>query len=77
MGWSSGAEVFDPVVESFISSNISRKEKIRIIVALIKALEDQDWDCQFESKYWDDAVVVAAWQRVHPDWFDSNGDLIE
>lgn len=76
MGWSSGYLVFDHIVSSFIDSNLSRKEKIKILVALIEALEDQDWDCQFDSKYWDNSIVVAAWQRVHPEWFDSNGELV-
>lgn len=77
MGWSTGYLVFDHVVNSFIEDNLSRKEKIKILVALIEALEDQDWDTQFDSKYWNNAIVVAAWQMVHPEWFDENGDLIE
>jgi hypothetical protein len=72
MGWSSGADVFDSVVSSFIKSNISRKIKLEIIISLIEALEDKDWDCQLESKYITDSTVMAAFRKVHPDWFEED-----
>lgn len=77
MGWSSGSDVFDHVVSSFIESNISRKIKLEIIVSLIESLEDQDWDCQLESKYITDSTVMAAFKEVHPDWFNEDGSLKE
>lgn len=77
MGWSSGADVFDTVIDSFIEENISRKIKLKIIVSLIESLEDQDWDCQLESSYIHDSTVMAAFKEVHPDWFNADGSLKE
>ena len=76
MGWSWGAEIFDPVAKCILESKLIRKDKVAFLVELIKTLENKDWDCQCESAYFSDPIVLAAFKEVHPDWFDSNGYLI-
>lgn len=76
MGWSSGTRVFDPLAKWILESKLIRKDKVAFLVELIKTLEDKDWDCQCESAYFSDPIVLAAFKEVHPDWFDSNGYLI-
>lgn len=50
MGWSSGGYVFDPVAETLREMDgIPDHDKTLICVALIKALEGNDWDTQDES----------------------------
>jgi len=70
MGWCSGTELFDAVAESIINSPLTRKEKVKILVTLIEAMEDQDWDCQQDSRYWNEPLVAAAMKVVHPSWFE-------
>lgn len=70
MGFCSGTQVFDPVVKFVLDSNQSEREKIDVIKVLIVALEDMDWDCQFDSAYIDNEIVDKAFVEVHPDWND-------
>lgn len=76
MGWSSGAVIFDPMAKCILESSLTRKEKVRFLVELIKALENKDWDCQHESIYFGEPIVLTAFKELHPDWFDSGGCLI-
>lgn len=69
MGWGSGTELFDAVAESIINSPLTRKEKVKILVTLIEAMEDKDWDCQQDSRYWNEPLVAASFKVVHPNWF--------
>jgi hypothetical protein len=68
MGWCSGTEVFDPVVNKVLQQDIGDANKTAIIIALIKALQDMDWDCESDSDYWDHALVRKAFKKVCPDW---------
>jgi hypothetical protein len=60
MGWCGGTDIFDSVVEGLLQDH-SRHE---IIVALIKALELSDWDCQSDSEFYDDPCVQVAFKEV-------------
>ena len=76
MGWSSGGMIFDPMAKCILESSLTRKEKVKFLVELIKALENKNWDCQCESAYFSDPIVLAAFKELHPDWFDPDGYLI-
>lgn len=68
MGWCSGTEVFDPVVNKVLQQDIGDANKTAIIIALIKALQDMDWDCESDSDYWEHTLVRKAFKKVCPDW---------
>ena len=76
MGWCSGTQVFDPVTKCILEGKLTRKEKVKLLVELIKTLEDADWDCQYDSVYFKEPIVLAAFKELHSDWFDSEGYLI-
>lgn len=71
MGWSSGGDVFDPVAETLREMDgIPEQDRTLICVALIKALQGNDWDTEDESlehfrhtKFVTDAFAEAG---VHP-----------
>ena len=68
MGWCSGTEIFDEVCSILLSPKpIDTHEAL---VKVIKCLEDGDWDCQSDSKFWDHSQVISAMQEVHPSWFE-------
>ena len=70
MGWCSGTEIFDNVVSGFIcSGEVNTKE---IIINLIGALENGDWDCQQDSEYWDHPLVQECFKELHPHWFEDD-----
>jgi hypothetical protein len=80
MGWYSGTKVFDPVVRKLLSmATITPDDQQELIVALIDALEERDWDCQSNSAYYEHPLVKAALLELHPDWFDDweNGAGLE
>lgn len=76
MGWCSGTQVFDPVTKCILEGKLTRKEKVKLIIELINALEDADWDCHFDSAYSNEPIVLTAFRELHPHWFDSEGYLI-
>lgn len=72
MGFCSGTRVFDPMVEFILKSSQTDDEKVEAIKVLIEALEDMDWDCQYDSDYIDDPLVDRAFVALHPDWHEDD-----
>lgn len=76
MGWSSGGDVFDPVAETLREMDgIPEQDRTLICVALIKALQGNDWDTEDESlehfrhtKFVTDAFAEAG---VHPPEYET------
>ena len=69
MGWSSATEIFDTVCQEVLKPKPLDKKKL--LVALIRVLEDKDWDCQCESEYLDNPLVKEAFLET------GNGALYE
>lgn len=73
MGWCSGTEIFDKVVDYVIHQlPAGDREKRRLLCAVIDALEDHDWDCQQDSRFYSHPTVQAAMKKLHPTWFDES-----
>lgn len=71
MGWCSGTDIFDSIVGDIIESNeLSLKVKKKLIKKLAAALENQDWDCQCDSEYYNNPLVKAIFKELNPDWED-------
>ena len=73
MGWSSGTRVFDKVCGHVLGSpdrkGISTAISVQdLLIALVDVLEDLDWDCQEESRYFNHPLVREILVRKHPDW---------
>lgn len=68
MGWCSGTEIFDVVVARVYNSSMTTSEKKTLIKDLIEVLEDQDWDCQNDSEFWNTNIVRECFEELHPDW---------
>jgi hypothetical protein len=70
MGFCSGTDIFDPMVEAILNlQSVSDRQRRDVIRALVIALEDHDWDCQSESRYYDNWHVQRVFKELHPDWF--------
>lgn len=69
MGWASGTDVFDAVAGVVIEDD-TRFNKHNVLKALIVALEDNDWDTQNESEFYDHPIVRRVMREIHPDWDD-------
>lgn len=65
MGWNSAGSVFGPVAKLLQTAHVWPETKKRILVTLIKALQEQDWDTEDESlgQFTGDPVVVAAFRE--------------
>lgn len=75
MGWCSATDIFDSVV-GFILERIEtdedRDEAREVIKKLAEVLEDNDWDCESDSDYWDDPLVQEIFKEIHPNWFEED-----
>lgn len=62
MGWSSANRIFDPVARSLVQLGAPDEMKRSVLGALIKGLQDGDWDTEDESldEFKDDPAIVAA-----------------
>lgn len=65
MGWASAGYIFDPVCKALQKSFMVPEARQKILVTLIKALQDGDWDTEDESleQFAEDPVVVKAFQE--------------
>lgn len=66
MGWCSGTRIFDAVAKEVLSD--APMDKKAVLRAVIVALEDDDWDCQSDSRYFDDPTVREVMKETHPNW---------
>lgn len=68
MGWCTGTYVFDGVVKALLDeSKTVSKEKV--ISELIDTLEDNDWDCQGDSEFFEHPLIQKIFREKHPDMF--------
>jgi hypothetical protein len=74
MGWSSGTEIFDPVVKKILNAGLTDKEKTVIIKELIVRLTDADWDTECESLYFEHPLVKKIFKKLNPEWDWSEAD---
>jgi hypothetical protein len=68
MGWCSGTPIFDAVASALLDDKPTDKKAL--LRTVIEAMEDQDWDCQEDSAYWDHPLVREAMKELHPSWFN-------
>lgn len=72
MGWADGAGLFDDmmlIVLPTINRYLTVDEQVSMVVRIISAFEDCDWDTPDDSRFWDHPVVAAAYRQLHRSWF--------
>jgi len=77
MGWCSGTEIFDKVAEFVLGSEQPEQAKYDVLYHLAGALENEDWDCQEDSRYYNDLIVQRVMRELHPNWeelFEDGGE---
>lgn len=67
MGFCSGTDIFDPVAENVLDSDLSVERQAEIIRVLIVALYDHDWDCESDSRYYDHPLVRRILRELNPE----------
>lgn len=77
MGWCSGTPIFDSVASYVISSDLTELRKFEVLRTLADAMEDEDWDCQSDSQYWDNEIVQRVMLALHPDWLEDSDKGLE
>lgn len=67
MGWCSGTNIFDRMAQYILLKDdlkLSDDQKYEMIYAIAEALEDQGWDCQFDSDYIDEPIVRRVFEAL-------------
>lgn len=59
MGWCSGTDLFDKVIDAIPEEH----RTVELFKKIITAFEENDWDCQYESKYYDNPMFQEAWDQ--------------
>lgn len=77
MGWCSGTSIFDGIAEFVIENGIDEQDSVNLLVRLIDALENEDWDCQQDSHYYNNPIVQKAFEALHPDWFEDKNEVAD
>lgn len=67
MGFGNGVGIFDDIVRVVLPMDLSDEQKVKVIVAVIVALEDHDWDTQDDSQFIEYPLVRQAFERTG--WF--------
>ena len=66
MGWCSATQIFDSVIGEIIDI-VPQDVLTRVAVSLGSALQDGDWDCEYDSDYIEDARLKEAWKDLSVD----------
>lgn len=66
MGWNGANEYFDVVAKGLQEGHASRTTKLKVLVPLIRALNEGDWDTQDESveAFADDWEILDAFEEA-------------
>lgn len=67
MGWASGTEVANIIIETVKAEVADGATRRRIYAGMIRALEHHDWDTQDEC-LGEDPEFDAALREAHPTW---------
>ena len=62
MGWATAGTIFENVADGLIDAKASDEIKKRVLGDLCEALQNEDWDTEYESldRYLDDPVIVQV-----------------
>jgi hypothetical protein len=74
MGWCSATPIFDKMAEFVINSPQSEDQKVATLAYLAGALENEDWDCQHDSRFYDHPLVKRVMRQLHPNWEELQAD---
>ncbi len=75
MGFCSGTQIFDDVADEIIDQRwIPEAYQRSLIRALVRALQDHDWDCEGHSRYYDHPIMQSVLRELNPDWFEDEED---
>lgn len=81
MGWCSGTDIFDTVVGTLLVTNVNEENFLKVVIPLIKELENQDWDCQGDSDYFEHPFVEKAFEmnnlEEYETWYDDEDDTLD
>lgn len=69
MGWCSATDIFDQVVGALLEPPL---DKETVIKSLIDELENGDWDCQQDSKYFNHPLIQKIFREKYPHWFEDD-----
>lgn len=64
MGWCSGTELFDKVIDAIPEE----ARTVALFEKIITAFEDRGWDCEMESNYVSNTNFLRAIHTLHPEW---------
>ena len=67
MGWSSGSELMDKVINAAQYTIFDLRLRRMFYLEVIKAFEGHDWDTQDECLR-KDPIFDTALKELHPDW---------
>lgn len=70
MGWCSGTDIFDRMVQMILKTGATDDEKYQLIYALGEVLEGKDWDCQGDSDYLDEPLVRKVLVDLGNAWLE-------
>jgi len=68
MGWCSGTELFDRVLELLIEARQNHIAWDTLTEDLVRAFQQHDWDCESDSEYWPTVVgpAMARMKQLNP-----------
>ena len=61
MGWCSATRLFDTIVGQLLVDEIDKHGIIKVIVV---ALQDGDWDCECDTKYFRNPIVQDVYREL-------------
>ena len=63
MGWCSATGIFDAVLDELSAQEVEPEVLTGVAEVLYDVLTDADWDCEYDSKYFDTLLIEIMYSR--------------
>lgn len=72
MGWCSGTEIFDEAIDAAIEAGVHSSRLYTFAKRLTSIMKDHDWDCEPDSKHFEQEGPVRKAIMDENEWDESD-----
>ena len=63
MGWCSATGIFDAVLDELVNQEVEPEVLTGVAEVLYDVLTSEDWDCEYDSKYFDTLLIEIMYGK--------------
>ena len=63
MGWCSATGIFDSVLDTLVEHEVEPEVLTSVATTLYDVLTSEDWDCEYDSRYFDTLLIEIMHEK--------------